>query len=68
LSITVDHGEKIDQVTLNTNLRSIGPCGGPGGSTNVAQGPPGTRLSYITGKSGELVDQLTFYFVDNALL
>lgn len=68
VSVTVVSGSKIDQLTFNTNFRSIGPCGGDGGGTSVAQGPPATRLSYISGRSGDLVDQLTFYFVNNALL
>jgi hypothetical protein len=64
VSVVVSHGERIDQLTFNTNQRSIGPCGGDGGGADVAQGPAGTRLSYISGRAGEKIDQLTFYFVN----
>jgi hypothetical protein len=66
VSITIVSGTYVDQVTINTNVRSIGPCGGAGGGASVAQGPAGTRLSYITGKSGDWLNQLTFYFINNA--
>jgi hypothetical protein len=65
VSINIASGSYVDQVTLNTNLRSIGPCGGTGGGGSVAQGPEGTRLSYISGLAADWVTQLTFYFVNN---
>lgn len=68
VSVNIASDAKVDQVTFNTNMRSIGPCGGSGGDSYIAQGPVGTRLSYISGRSADVVDQVTFYFVNNVEL
>ena len=49
----------LTKVVVNTNLRTLGPYGGEGGKTSVMKG---SKLMYVEGKSGPLVNQLTAYF------
>ena len=44
---------------IQTNIRPLGPYGGQGGQTFTVKG---SKLLYMDGRSGPLVNQLTAYY------
>ena len=49
----------LTRLVLQTNLRTLGPYGGEGGQRFSLSG---SKLMYVDGKSGPLINQLAFYF------
>ena len=49
----------LTRLLVKTNLREFGPFGGEGSEKFTVKG---SKLMYVEGKSGPLVDQLTAYF------
>ena len=49
----------LTKVMVTTNLRTLGPYGGEGGQTYNVKG---SKLLFVEGRSGPLVNQLTLYY------
>ena len=49
----------LTRLVLKTNLRTLGPYGGEGGQRFSLSG---SKLMYVDGRAGPLVNQLTLYF------
>ncbi len=49
----------LSRMVLETNLRTFGPYGGEGA---LAYSLEGSKLLYIEGKAGPLINQLTLYY------
>lgn len=60
--VDLQAGELVDQITFYSNFETYGPYGGWGGTAGSAE--EGSYLAYITGREGEQIDQLNFYFED----
>ncbi len=73
MQVTLVDGEYIQDISLDfttgkpfltkllvvTNLRTLGPYGGEGGQTFDVKG---SKLLYVDGRSGPLVNQLSLYY------
>ena len=49
----------LTKMMVTTNLRTLGPYGGAGGRTYNVKA---SKLLYVDGRSGPLVNQVTLYF------
>lgn len=64
--VRIRHGQYVDGIQLSwvtaDGTRVDGPYhGGQGGSEDSFTLAPGEQIDYITGRSGDLVDQLNFF-------
>jgi hypothetical protein len=52
-------GRYVDQISITTNLRTYGPFGGNGGDVWSF---PSSTIGGIFGRSGQLIDQIGFFY------